>query len=241
MTTDITTTNQTEAPARVEKNFHAATPAQMLDSAVEVANVIAPVIRERGFCVDLSNGQNAPYVMVEGWILACAMLGLRLEERDVKKIDNYWEARVDLVSIATGQVVGGGSAICSKSERMSGRLEDNQIRSKAITRAQGRACTSSLKFIMKLAGFETTPSEEMEDFFHEAQAEPQGVADAETKTLPPTFDGSDEAKLELGRLLTKYQVPRGENNVRWVEAADNCKGRPWSEIERNIKIEMGVE
>lgn len=74
-----------------------------------------------------------------------------------------YKARVELIVMSSGKVIGAGEAICSDKEMRGGkkvRSDEYAIASMAQTRATGKAFRNSFAWIMKMAGYETTPAEE---------------------------------------------------------------------------------
>jgi len=103
------------------------------------------------------------YVMVEGWQFAGGLLGLRPQVVKVDKIDtNEWLAQVNIID-KNNKVLSSGFALCSKKEMKKNSFDEYAIVSMAQTRAIGKAYRNLLGWIMKLAGYEATPAEEMEN------------------------------------------------------------------------------
>jgi len=61
-----------------------------------------------------------------------------------------------------GQPVGWGEGRCTRGETSKVNQDDYALASMAQTRAQSRALGAPLKFVVKLAGYETTPAEELD-------------------------------------------------------------------------------
>lgn len=105
------------------------------------------------------------YAHVEGWQFAGGMLGLFPRVKEVKDISKgvniAWFAEVEIINIKTQDVVSSGFAICSKAESKKKTFDEYAILSMAQTRAIGKAYRNMLGWVMKLAGYEGTPSEEM--------------------------------------------------------------------------------
>ena len=102
------------------------------------------------------------YVMVEGWQFAGGMMGIFPQVKEVKQIEpNTWMAQVEIIHQKTGQVISTGYALCSKKESKKSSFDEYAILSMAQTRAIGKAYRNIIGWIMKLAGYEATPAEEM--------------------------------------------------------------------------------
>jgi hypothetical protein len=114
-----------------------------------------------------SNIQGKQFVNVEGWQWAGSQLGIApvlISLEDLSKEGEYkYRAQVDLIRITDSTVVGRGIAICSNKERTKKNFEEYAIASMAQTRAEGKAFRMLLSWLMKAAGYEGTPAEEMDD------------------------------------------------------------------------------
>lgn len=139
--------------------------------------------------------QGKDYVNVEGWQFAGAMLGIVPVVEYCKNISTAdelkYEASVFLTNLQTGQMVGRGIAICSKLEQKKRYFDEYAIASMAQTRAIGKAYRNVLAFVMRAAGFEPTPAEEM-DFNspekEEAKPQPAPAPKAQQTTEEPATD-----------------------------------------------------
>jgi hypothetical protein len=143
------------------------------DSMLNLSKDLAKLIKEKGLS---SNIQGKQFVNVEGWQFAGASLGLMpiiTETTDLTRrgtepgqVEIKYMAKCEVRNINTGQLVATGVAICSNFEHSKKRFDEYAILSMAQTRAVGKAFRNQLAWLMKAAGFEATPAEEM-DFVHE--------------------------------------------------------------------------
>lgn len=105
------------------------------------------------------------YAHVEGWQFAGGLLGVFprvVEVKDVSKTGEIkWLAEVELVEQETGKVVSRGFAVCSNKEAKKKSFDEYAVLSMAQTRAIGKAYRNLIGWVMKLAGYEATPTEEM--------------------------------------------------------------------------------
>ena len=102
------------------------------------------------------------YVMVEGWQFAGGLLGMLPNVAEVKEISpNKWLAKVEIINQKTLEIVSTGFALCSKEEMKKKTFDEYAILSMAQTRAIGKAYRNTIGWIMKIAGYESTPAEEM--------------------------------------------------------------------------------
>jgi hypothetical protein len=145
--------------------FGWATPRQVVQQATDIANEIAPLIRERQLVKRIGQSE---HVYLEGWTLAGTMLGVFATTVKTWEIgtDEGYGATVEARTIS-GAVVGRADEVVMRKEEVGGRrkwLEAPafQLISMAQTRASSKALRMPLGFVMKLAGYDTTPAEEME-------------------------------------------------------------------------------
>lgn len=105
------------------------------------------------------------YVNVEGWQIAGAFTGTFPV---VESVDNLsdgvvykYRAEVSLRD-KEGNKVGSGIAICSNQEAGKKNFDEYAVASMAQTRAVGKAYRMKIGWLLKVAGYETTPAEEMD-------------------------------------------------------------------------------
>lgn len=125
--------------------------------AMAVADVLADVISKQGLYVDI---RGKKYVKVEGWTLCGSLLGVFAVTEWSREFGDGWEARVVAKTMA-GAEVGAAEALCSRQERRWKDADEYAIRSMAQTRATSKALRQPLDWVMQLAGYESTPEEEM--------------------------------------------------------------------------------
>ncbi|WP_254846615.1 hypothetical protein [Hymenobacter sp. CRA2] len=110
--------------------------------------------------------QGKEFVNVEGWQYAGSRLGI------VPIVDHVinmstdseikYQAKVTLFDMRSQHTVGAGFAICSNKEQGKKFYQEFAIASMAQTRAIGKAYRNILAWIIRAAGYEPTPAEEME-------------------------------------------------------------------------------
>lgn len=149
---------------------------QKVNVATNVANTLAPLVRDQGLSVKGLN-KKAPekeYVTVEGWEVLGTMLGIVPVTTIVEHIEHKgriigYKARATLYRnpiIKDDEIVGG--TVIARAEAQadeSGFQKDKfAIASMAQTRALGKAYRMGLSWIIKMAGFEPTFAEDMPNF-----------------------------------------------------------------------------
>lgn len=110
-----------------------------------------------------TNIQGKNYVHVTGWQFAGGMMGTFPRITKVEKLENgVWLAEAEIVQLTTQKVVSRGFALCSKSESKKKSFDEYAILSMAQTRAIGKAYRNLIGWVMSLAGYESTPAEEIQ-------------------------------------------------------------------------------
>ena len=134
------------------------------EGANQIANTIKDYATQNKLVETI---KDKPYPMVEAWQYAGLLLGLfprvtKVEDLSTDKETKY-RAEVDVINKQSGEVMATGIAVCSNKESKKKYFEEYAICSMAQTRATGKAFRLLLGWMFKLAGFEPTPAEEMDD------------------------------------------------------------------------------
>ena len=133
------------------------------DSMLKLSTELSKLIKEKGLS---SNIQGKQFVNVEGWQFAGASLGLMPIITSTQDLSNEttikYMATCEVRNITTGSVVAVGIALCTNAEKTKRYFDEYAILSMAQTRAIGKAYRNLLAWLMKAAGFEATPAEEMD-------------------------------------------------------------------------------
>lgn len=134
------------------------------NETMHLAQDLAKFIKENRL---FHNIQGKAYVNVEGWQYAGARLGILPIVEALKRIEEEsgeikYQAEVKLMNLRTQQMIGSGFAICSNKEFGKKSYQEFAIASMAQTRAIGKAYRNILAWIIRAAGYEPTPAEEMD-------------------------------------------------------------------------------
>lgn len=224
------TQQKVTALAKQEYNFgalHISSPAQIMPVAVEIANQLASVIKEKKL-YKMINGRE--HVYVEAWTTMGALLGivpLHDESKSLRFEDGGFKETVDLIRVSDGMKVGSGTSICgTKDEPIWNKRPAFQRMSMAITRATGKAYRLKFSWIMKLAGYEATPVEELDDEnghdgngHQKSQSNPQGdQTKAKRKQAAPSSvkpgPNPSQGDIEDAEIVTETEgrEEAGQNN-----------------------------
>jgi len=97
-------------------------------------------------------------------------------------------ATCEVRNITTGQLVATGIALCSNAEKTKRYFDEYAILSMAQTRAIGKAYRNLLAWLMKAAGFEATPAEEMDFAKDETPTKKPKVVEVVAEEVPVEVD-----------------------------------------------------
>jgi len=193
----------------IEKSFSLAAPQQ----AMQVAEILQRFVTEKKLTANIK-GKNYP--LVEAWQFAGSQLGLYpllTETKDLSKEgETKYMATVEVRRIDTDALLSRGVAVCSNKEASKRLFDEYAILSMAQTRAEGKAYRMLLSWLMKAAGFEATPAEEM-DFAKQPEPDFSDVpAESERQLLRQLLYTSDlnseekEAAMTAIDLCTNFQT-----------------------------------
>ncbi|MBJ6118973.1 hypothetical protein JAO76_12265 [Pontibacter sp. BT310] len=200
------------------------------DETMHLAVDLAKFIKENRL---YQNIQGKEYVNVEGWQYAGSRLGILPVVEHVVNISGddeiKYQAKVNLLDLRSQLVVGAGFAICSNKEQGKKYYQEFAIASMAQTRAIGKAYRNILAWIIRAAGYEPTPAEEMDYSGNEPAkakspavptekkatmraSEAAATADKEAAEEPSTSVryASAKQKEEIIRLLNNPVITRQE-------------------------------
>ncbi len=157
-------------------------PKQMLKQAQGVADVLMEVVKQQELFQKIGPRE---HLLVTAWQFLAHFYGITAKIVDVRPVVDEltgaagFEATADALLISSGQVISSGRAMClnnednwntrPKYEWANGnrtqvgevRVPSYQLASMAQTRAIGKVLSNVLRFVVALAGYDTTPAEEM--------------------------------------------------------------------------------
>lgn len=193
------------------------------DETLHLAIDLAKFIKENNL---FQNIQGKEYVNVEGWQYAGSRLGILPVVEHVINVSQdaeiKYQAKVNLLNLRTDQVVGAGFAICSNKEQGKKYYQEFAIASMAQTRAIGKAYRNILAWIIRAAGYEPTPAEEMDYGGNVQEVRPEPAVFPAKQALKAVPEEQEEApapaikyatakqKEEIIRLLNNPVITRQE-------------------------------
>lgn len=105
---------------------------------------------------------NKSYVPIEGWQYAASLMGLSARVTEVYAVPgkNGWMAKAEVVN-QSGVVVCSGFGFVGRDEEKWAKSTESDLESFAQTKAVSRALRNGISYLIKAAGYSTTPAEEM--------------------------------------------------------------------------------
>ncbi|MCJ8165926.1 hypothetical protein MKJ04_13830 [Pontibacter sp. E15-1] len=189
------------------------------DETLHLAVDLAKFIKENRL---YQNIQGKEYVNVEGWQYAGSRLGILPVVEHVVNISTdeeiKYQAKVNLLDLRSQQVVGAGFAICSNREQGKKYYQEFAIASMAQTRAIGKAYRNILAWIIRAAGYEPTPVEEMDYGGNETVAKPAVPTEkkvtmkSSTNTTPVTAEEEKSTSVRYASAKQKEEIISLLNN-----------------------------
>jgi hypothetical protein len=150
--------NKTTEISKRTSEINLNSPQDVLDFATILKNLVV----ENKLYTSI-RGKN--YVNVEGWQIAGAFTGtfpvVEIVENQSQGTFYKYRAEVSLRD-KNGNKVGYGVAICTNKEPGKTNFDEYAVASMAQTRAVGKAYRMKIGWLLKVAGYETTPTEEMD-------------------------------------------------------------------------------
>lgn len=175
------------------------------DSMLSLSNELAKLIKDKKLSTNI---KGKDFVNVEGWQFAGAALGLMPIITETKDLSNEkvikYTATCEIRNISSGNVVAVGVALCTNAEPTKKYFDEYAILSMAQTRAIGKAYRNLLAWLMKAAGFEATPAEEM-DFVHEEPKKSKPVQEVVAEIIEEE-PNSEELMMQIAKCTKVKQL-----------------------------------
>ncbi|AKQ47616.1 hypothetical protein TH63_10280 [Rufibacter radiotolerans] len=194
------------------------------DETMHLAVDLAKFIKENRL---FQNIQGKEYVNVEGWQYAGSRLGILPVVDALTNMSDSTEikylAKVNLLNLRTEQIVGAGFAICSNKEQGRKYYQEYAIASMAQTRAIGKAYRNALAWIIRAAGYEPTPAEEMDYQGNVTDQKADHVvkpatATAKTMKAVPADNAPETAPAPVAAAVPSAEPGQEEANVKYATA-----------------------
>lgn len=225
---------QTQEVAVVPENRHdltvARNPEQVLAEAQQAAQALKNVVSKKSKPV-IFNGEQ--YLELEDWATVAKFYGSAAKVVSTDYIEfgeaRGFKARAVVYHIPTGQEISAAESMCLTDEPNWSKKPMFQLMSMAQTRACGKALRNVFSWVVVLAGYRPTPSEEMNGVFEKTVQTPQAKkADPGTKITEPQrkrfyaiWKASGKTEAEVKQYL-KDLVGTDDSSQIPVEAYDSA-------------------
>lgn len=151
-------------------------PALVIKKATDIATLLTNIVTSRKLYTNIKGNK---HVHVTGWSVMLSMLGIASKPiiNEIIEAGGHITSKcyIELYSAKSGKIIGGGWGVCSSKEPSKRHDSCHCIQSMAQTRALGKAARLSFAWVVKLAGYDPTPAEEMLAIGEDSNSnEPQG-------------------------------------------------------------------
>jgi hypothetical protein len=210
------------------ETFDLARPEQSL----KVAEVLQRFVKEKRLTANIKGKE---YPLVEAWLFAGSQLGLYpivVHTENLSKSDEIkYGATVEIHRMSDDKVMSRGYALCSNKEASKRLFDEYAILSMAQTRAEGKAFRMLLSWIMKAAGFEATPAEEM-DFNKTPSQEIDDVpTEGERQMLRKLVFSSTLGEKEKEQCLASIETIQTYQKYQYIETNLQSLQQPFDQIQ----------
>ena len=206
------------------------------EQALQVASTLQAFVIERKLTANIQ-GKNYP--LVEAWQFAGSQLGLIPVVKEVKNLSTdseiKYEAFVEVIRLQDGLVMSRGYAVCSNKENSKRRFDEYAIASMAQTRAVGKAYRNILAFLMKAAGFEATPAEEMDFIKDEVGDELRDLLFALLDSSSYEGKVKDKLYIRISGILTKEDYDKAKTDLLNNQVFDAIPNPTQKDINAHLK------
>lgn len=189
----------------ITKTYDIAKPAEV----VKMATVLKDYVVKQKLYTNIK-GRN--YAHVDGWQFAGFLTGMNAIVEEPKNLSTdkeiKWSATAKIY--LNDKVVGAGFALCSNKESIKKGFDEYAIMSMAQTRAIGKAYRNKIGWVMKLAGYESIPAEE--------------VVAKEVKVS----EIKDDTELNTKPAIAKLKVAKTQNQLKtaWQSLSQRERNHP---------------
>jgi hypothetical protein len=183
--------------------------------ALEVASTLQRFVSEKKLTATIQGKQ---YPLVEAWQFAGSQLGMIPILKDIKNLSTEdeikYEAMVEVIRLSDGLIVSRGYAVCSNKEHSKRRFDEYAIASMSQTRAVGKAYRNVLAWLMKAAGFEPTPAEEMDFVRDEVKDEGREYLLELLTTSSYPIEVRTKLAARISDIMTKDEFEKAKNQLQ---------------------------
>lgn len=177
------------------------------------------------------------HIFVEAWCACASMCGLSPRTEWCRRITDAqgavvgYEARVEVVRLNTGEVIGAAETECWLDEKSGGRVrwtEKHAAKSMAQTRGTSKAIAQVLRWIPILAGYSGTPAEEADTENGMPEMHPQAPSDPHAPKSQPRGDRIEKAEVDAVGSRWKVGQPEDKRTFQdWNDFVEAATGKEW--------------
>ena len=215
-------------------------PTQDIEQGTKAADALVKLVKKAGLAKKF--GGEKEHLYVEAWKALGKFYRMSAKPLDAQPVTVEGvagaKARAVIIDIDTGHEISGADAYCMRDEPNWRNKPFYQLASMAQTRAASKAFRMVLAFVPALAGFATTPAEEMSDMERvppdkkepppQKKDEPDYRAEI-TRMLEEMWGGDEMSMEEALKSVTGFKGKKGwvegKSNVADLKDARNDKGQ----------------
>lgn len=219
-----------ETPAVYDVKPLVATPESEIRYGTDAANALVGLVKKAGLARKF--GGEKEHIFYEGWQALGKFYGVAAKTGDALpiEIDGVKGAKAVAVLIdPDGTVVGGAEAYCMRDEPNWRNKPWFQLASMAQTRAGSKAFRNKFAFVVSLAGFATTPAEEMESINDRVVPDEHAEMRADLWKMLVEMAGSEAAASKDLKLMTTWEkdgkTHEGKSDVASLATKPNARGQ----------------
>lgn len=202
-------------------------PREQIAKGREMASALTDVIKKKRKPVVIRGEQ---YIEFEDWQTLGQFFGYGVKTYDAEPVTlggvNGFKARAALIELETGMEIGGAEAYCMDDEKDWGSRPSYQRASMAQTRAGAKAFRNRLSWIVVLAGFKSTPAEEMP---RDGEEKPKPSAKKPRRQLT-------ETEQQIADLWKKLDMDKEQARADLLEATGKEKLSELDDVEQDTYL-----
>jgi hypothetical protein len=205
--------------------FGTSDPEIALERMARIAQLLVGVVRDRKLVKRIGGSE---YLLAPAWTVLAGMTGLAPHVAWTRRLEDGtgWMARVEARRITDGTVISAAEQVCTRSESKWARADEHALLGMAQTRAQNRALRGPLMEIVELAGYQSTPAEEM----------PADEPKRDGGKIPPELRPSKEQITRISDLIAELAALDPETD--WIAKARALAGVPGNMLTRTIADQL---
>lgn len=202
--------------AALQQNIYNGDPRAIVAEATDRANVLKDIVERQKLFKQIGPGK---HLLVEAWQIIGAFHGVGTSVTNLEEIREDGvvigaKATAAAVRLSTGETLATAIGFCLNKEKKKAHEDWYALSSMAQTRACSRVLRQMFAWIVALAGYETTPAEEMKlEYVQQQPSQSHKQAPAPTYSASPadkeTIDNFVKVCVEITK-LTGVEEPQAK-------------------------------